>query len=418
MKALIVLGCLLVLLAAGCGSSGDDEGPPTETALSMAPTTTPNPATREPAKPSRAPRVQGHLPEGHLLVHGPLIGPPNWRQTFVIADGSAYELAPTDVAVSADGKFAYYLIRSNYEQDDDFPTSIVVVDMAGAEALRMDIPRNDFGFRWSSEGSRLLYQVGEIAHVRDIGTNAVVQLNAPEGARASQWLAGDSKILFARSEDHKVVALYMMDANSGTWFEIALPSDARVGQFSSFSPDAQYLAYPVFPKDCTGCHERYDLWALEVATGRTCLLAEKAPAHQYPQRVGWSDDSRYAMYSAKYEPGRWSERHAVDVATCVDTLLDPTPLPPTTTPLSGRLLDLEVSRRLRSPSGRYELIYGSKHAIPTLRPGETPPWAQEKPFLLTPTTGSAQMYILDNETGEVPTLLDENLEYQPFEWLP
>jgi hypothetical protein len=71
---------------------------------------------------------------------------------------------------------------------------------------------------------------------------------------------------------------------------------------------------------------------------------------------------------------------------------------------------------MQSPSRRYELVYGVEYAVPTLRPHETVP--PEKPFLLTPTTGGAQMYILDHQTGTVTTLIDERAEYEPVSWLP
>jgi Tol biopolymer transport system component len=58
-----------------------------------------------------------------------------------------------------------------------------------------------------------------------------------------------------------------------------------------FSPDGRYVVYSLASPN--GCFATCDLWLMEIATGRACLIMKDAPAHQYAQIPSWSADSRW-----------------------------------------------------------------------------------------------------------------------------
>ena len=245
---------------------------------------------------------------------------------------------------------------------------------------------------WAPSDNRYSFQIGQIAYIRNIDTADQLQFQAPEGAYVQYWLAGGSELLLVKDGGSPSLPkrnLYIMEATTGATSEVVLPAEASVdphGEFVSFSPDGSYISYSV-----GNFQSGWDLWIMERATGRTCLLVRIAPGHQHPRGAGWSQDGRSATYYTKF-----SEQHAVDVENCADTAIAATPplSTPTKTkvPIPGLVIGTNASS-LRSPSGRYLLVSVS------------PP-------------SDGRMYIVDEQTGSVTTLVDEQREFSPSAWLP
>jgi hypothetical protein len=370
---------------------------------------------------SEPPHVLSALPEGKLLVSGAFAGALG-RRTYVIEGDGATLLAPTEVTTSFDGEYAAYLERPN-----DFnaqPTALVIRKIDGNEPFRLSWSSGTIhGAGWAPSDDRYSFQIGQTAYVRQVDAGSQLAFEIPEGTHAIKWLAGGSELLVVAmsapaGQDRRA---YLMDASTGALNEIVLPQEGIVGpgaEYDTFSPDGRYVGFPSISRDSTtGCFSVCNLWIMEIAIGRTCLVAKDAPSHQYPQGVGWSPDSRTATYYAKYEPGRFYEEHAVDVRTCTDTAVEPTPLPatPTKLPMPGLAVGFNANA-MSSPSGRYLLVSTSQTAVRPLPMGMTPP--PEKPFAGTPSPGAAQMYVVDTQTGKVTTLVDEQREFVPTAWLP
>lgn len=403
------------LFAFACG--GSSTGAPTATVRAPTQTSAAGISTSTPETTAdQAPRVLARLPEGKLLMSGAYVSSVG-RPTYVVEGDRAIMLAPTEVTMSFDGNYASYL-----EQPNDInahPTALVVRRIDAVDVLRIpSSPDMLGGAGWAPKDDRFSFQIGRTSYIRNISTGDQLQFEAPNGAHVQRWLGVGSKLLLVQEAGPGGIdrQLYIMDATSGKTSQLVMPANATIGpagEYDGFSPDGRYVSYPV-----GDFQYGWDLWIMEIATGRTCLLIKHAPSHQYPQGVGWTPDSRSATYYAKYVfGGPYSDEHAVNAETCQDTAIEPTPPPPTATmvPIPGIAIGINGSA-VSSPSGRYLLVYSHHDAIPTPRPGWTPPL--EKPFWPKPSLGSAQIYIIDTLTGTVTKLVDEQRDFWAGPWLP
>jgi Tol biopolymer transport system component len=415
MKALALVGITLVLLAAACGSSGSK----TQSGRTATPAPTPRSAAPTEAnaeQESQPPHVLAALPEGKLLVEAPAATAGSYRETFVIDGSRSLWLAPTQVTISADKRFIFYVDWST--DVDPRPTALVVRRTNGQDVFRLQLSTPFYGPYWSPGGNRYVFQIAQTIYVRSADSGEQLQFHSPEGTHLVSWFADGSSLLLVKEPvlgSNADRNIYIMDATIGTASELVMPPDATIGpaaEFDSFSPDGRYVSYPV-----GNFQSGWDLWIMEIATRRTCLLIKHAPSHQYPQGPRWSADSRSVTYYAANDPARgFTDPHLVEAETCADTTIEPTPPHPTATEIQIPGLPLRGYKHyLWSPGGRYVVVYTFQPRVSPLGPRETP--AEGKP-IPTPSPGSAQVYVVDTQTGSVTTLVDEQREFTPTAWLP
>lgn len=461
---LIAVG-IVCLLGIACGSSASK---PTPTAIGVVPT-----QAKTLVEPnSEPPHVLSPLPEGKLLVREVSETVPNYPS--IVIEGSVAATASIPVTVAGDDALSpdmKYMLHWERPAGGAEPTAIVVRRADGSEAFRLaPVPRTTYP-AWAPADDRIAYQAGQTVYIRNVDTGSQIQFEVAEDAALLSWVADGSKLVLLRESSTATPGAtsygYVVDTTSGTTENIPWPFDSGMvpdAQFTTISPDGRYLSYPVSTSS-----PHYDLWMMEIATGRTCLLMKDAPSHQYPERAQWSPNSRWLTYAAKYEFDQigFQGVHAVDLATCADYAVGPenggepiwspdsafltiatqgatvsqfayTVLRPDNTLVKDGLNHPPVwARRARafaSIVANGVLVFDADVDTSREYPVHTFSDVQSTGILWSPgeryllvyghsstnlrSTAGAEMYVLDRQTGSVTALVDEQREFTPTAWLP
>ncbi len=466
---LTLVGAATLLAPIACG--GSSKGAPTGTIGAPTQTSTPAISASTPQTiANQPPNLLARLPEGKLvLVRASGAGPD--YPTFVIqgdrATASPLATVPGEDSWSADRKYLLRFERTATGQ----PTALVVRQADGTEVFRLALSSWTPSAGWSP-ADRIAYQVGQTLYIRNVDTGDQTYFQVPAGVNVRSWLAGGSELLLIEQSSGTDRHLYVMDAISGAISKVPLPPNAWIGpgaEFASISPDARYISYPM-----SSVYPRYDLWLMEIATGRICLVMKDSPyTQQRPETAGWSPDSHWLTYATTYlhphTPSEFAVLRVFDPKTCADQAVSPDDAGNYNWSPQGQLLAVMIpgaaynqfSVKIWHPHGpllntglRYwpnwspdgtmlasvaqggvqiadaETGRTTEYYLHNFPATEGPGlyWSPsgryllvfgERPEALTPSSGESQMYILDRRTGTVSTLVDEHhQDFAPTAWLP